>query len=385
MCEKSNEWTSRKLNSTIRYIIVVIALTPRFVNCYTITIIAWFPQTCYDNISMEKIAFFEIEDWEGGYLTDHLGGFECSLHEEPFTEHNADAFADVTVLSAMVYSQLHRDTLSKLPNLKLIATRTTGFDNIDLAYCKEQGIEVCNVPSYGAHTVAEHTFALIFALSRKLVPSINRTRRGDFTLEKLEGFDLWGKTLGVVGTGNIGKRVVQIASAIGMNVLVFAHHTDEDLVKDLKVKFVDFDTVISQSDIVTLHVPGTPENTHLINRENIQKFKKGSYLINTARGSLVDTEAIVEALENGILLGAGLDVLEGEVSIKEERELKSEEFLKTCDLKTVLLDHILLDRDDVVITPHNAFHSHEALIQILDTTVQNIRGFFDKNPQNVVS
>ncbi len=339
----------------------------------------------YD-FSMGNMIFFEMDEWENDYIKKALETYSPQFYKETLTKNNVTQFVDATIISSMVYSTLTKEVLSQLPNLKLIATRTTGFDHIDLAYCKEKNIAVCNVPSYGEVTVAEHTFALLLALSRNIVTSIERTRRGNFSLDGLEGFDLNGKTMGVIGAGHIGKRVIEIARCFGMQVIVYAHHKDEELAKDPKIQFViDLDLLLSRSDVVTLHIPGSPENNHMINLDNIKKFKTGSILLNTARGSLVDTQAIVYGLEKGILRGAGLDVLEEECGVKEEREILSDEFLKTCDIKTQLLNHVLLDCDNVIITPHNAFHSHEALLTILDTTVGNIRGLLDGKIVNSVS
>lgn len=330
-----------------------------------------------------KIVFYEIEPWEGEYIKEGLSGMELVFHEEKLTEETLEKAKDAVVISPFIYSTLKKDIVEKLSGVKLVATRSTGFDHIDTAFCKEKGIVVCNVPTYGAHTVAEHTFALIFALSRRLIPSVERSRRGDFSLEGLRGFDLYGKTLGVIGTGNIGKRVIAIARGIGMKVIAHSRTQDEDLKKQ-GVQFVDLPTVLSFSDIITLHVPHNDSTHHLINMQNIAQIKKGALLINTARGPIVETQAVLEGLQQKILAGVGLDVLEEECSLKEERELLTSEFLKSCDLKNQLMNHMLLTRDDVVITPHNAFNSKEALQQILDTTVANIQAFLEGKPINMI-
>lgn len=282
-------------------------------------------------------------------------------------------------------SQLTAELLAKLPNLQLITTRSTGYDHIDLIYCKQKNITVCNVPEYGTHTVAEHTFALILALSRKLIPSVERARRGDFTLDGLTGFDLYKKTLGIVGLGNIGKAVAQIGKGFGMDVLAYARHPNVELAKQIGIIYVDLDHLMKVSDVISLHVPLTGETKHMINKENIHSLKKGSLLINTARGGLIETEAILLGLQEGFISGVGVDVLEEEVNIKEERQLLSEKFLVENDIKTQLLNHVLLTRDEVIVTPHNAFNSAEALRRILDVTVDNISQFLHNQPQNTVS
>lgn len=334
---------------------------------------------------MNKIAFFEIEKWEEEHIKNAFSNNDIVFNEGKLDEKTLSQIQDATIISTFIYSALNKDILSQLPNLKLIATRSTGFDHIDIASCKEKGVLVANVPTYGVHTVAEHTFALILAVSRKIIPSVEHSRRGNFSLDGLRGMELYKKTIGVIGAGNIGKKVIEIANGFGMNTLVFTKTPQKN--EDLKnIKFVSsLEDLLSQSDIVTLHLPLTNETRHLINMDNIKMFKKGSILINTARGGLVETQSILEALEEGILSGAGIDVLEEECSLKEERELLTTEFLKSCDIKTQLLNHVLLTRDNVVITPHNAFNSKEALVQIIETTISNIKSFIEGKPQNAVS
>ncbi|MDP3940848.1 MAG: hydroxyacid dehydrogenase [bacterium] len=319
-----------------------------------------------------KIAFFDVEEWEKVYFQDHLTDHSLYFCNTSLTKDNLREAQGAEVLSTMVFSQLTKELLSQLPDISLITTRSTGFDHIDLEYCREKKITVCNVPEYGANTVAEHTFALILALSRKIIPSAERTRQGNFSLDGLRGFDLYGKTFGVVGLGHIGKAAVRIAKGFGMNVIVFSRSPDAHLADELAVRFVDLPTLLSESDVISLHVPLTRETRHLINKENILHCKKGSILINTARGGVVDTEAVLLGLEKGILAGAGLDVLEEECFIKEETQLLTDEFLKECDIKTQLLNHVLLKKKNVIITPHNAFNSAEALGRILSVTLQNI-------------
>lgn len=333
---------------------------------------------------MEKIVFVEAEKWEESYIKNALLGQDVLFFEGKLDEKNVANFIQAAILSPFIYSTLTRDVLNQFPNLKFITTRSTGFDHIDIDFCKEKNIKVSNVPSYGENTVAEHTFALILSISRKIIPSVERTRRGNFSLDGLTGVELFGKTIGVIGAGHIGKRVIQIARCFGMKVLVFTRTKDENLAKDENISFVSLDELLNKSDIVTLHLPQTKETEHIINMENIGKFKKESIFINTARGPLVETQAILEGLDKGILSGVGLDVLEEECGLKEERELLSGEFLKSCDIKTQLLNHVLLTRNDVVITPHNAFNSKEALIQILETTITNIKAFLEGKPQNLV-
>lgn len=335
---------------------------------------------------MITIAFFEIEEWEKEYIAKVFP--DASHYFTNKKAHEAHENADpnmyqASAISTFIYSQLTPEILSKFPNLKIIATRSTGYDHIDLTYCKEKNITVVNVPSYGAHTVAEHTFALILALSRRMIETVERSRRGNFDLSNLTGFDLAGKTIGVIGAGKIGEKVVRLARAFEMQVLLYTRHPEEVAGQD-GVKAAPLDEILSNSDIVTLHLPYTKETHHIINQENIKSFKKGSLLINTARGPLVETQAILHGLESGILRGAGLDVLEEEHGLKEERELLTEEFFNKNNIRAQLMDHMLINRDDVLYTSHNAFNSTESVHQILDTTIENIKKFEEGNAQNKV-
>lgn len=274
--------------------------------------------------------------------------------------------------------------ISKLPKLKMIATRSTGFDHIDLKEANKRKITVCNVPYYGENTVAEHTFALILALSRNVHKSYLRTINNDFSIDGLKGFDLKDKTIGVIGGGNIGLHVIRIAKGFGMKVLVQDTHQNSFLAEVLGFEYTkNLEELLSQSDIITLHLPENKFTHHLINRKNIHQIKKGAILINTARGGIVETEALLQALEEKILAGVGLDVLEGEELIKEEKQLLYDQ-KNPGKLKTLIRDHILIDKDNVVFTPHIAFYSVEALERIIETTGENIVGFVEGKLQNTV-
>lgn len=331
-----------------------------------------------------KIAFFEIEPWEIEYLKPRLAKFDLLFFEQKLEKKITKNIPQVNIISPFIYSRLDKNILSNLPNLKYISTRSTGFDHIDVKFCHKRNILVSNVPTYGENTVAEHTFTLILALSRKICQSWERTKKGDFSLDNLRGFDLKGKTLGIVGTGHIGRHVVRIARGFDMQVLAFDIKKDLKFARELGFKYVSLNYLLKNSDIVTLHVPYNKKTHHLINAKTLNYFKRGTYLINTSRGSVCETKALLKGLKDGIFAGLGLDVLEGECFIKEERELLSSPFVKKCDLKTVLANHILLRQPNVIITPHNAFNSKEALQRILDTTVENIKAFAKNRPINLV-
>ena len=330
-----------------------------------------------------KIAFFEIKGWEKKYLRRKLKGHYLEFYKEPLDLENAKKIRDFDIISVFIYSKINQQIIRKLPKLKLVVTRSTGFDHIDLKGCKSKKITACNIPFYGEHTVAEHTFALILSLSRNIHKSYMRTIRDDFSIDGLEGFDLKGKTLGVVGAGHIGLHIVRMAKGFGMKVLVYDIHQEKFLAEVLGFNYASLKEVLRNSNIITLHLPHNKSTHHLINKDTIKLIKKGAILINTSRGGIVDTGALIEALDQKILSGAGLDVLEGEELIKEEKQLLYDP-KKLQALGNLVKDHILLRKDNVVFTPHIAFYSKEALERILETTTQNIINFLSGKPQNVV-
>lgn len=328
-----------------------------------------------------KITFFETEDWEENYFKAALAGQDLSFHK--LSDQAADAEAEI--LCNFVGLSVNSATLSQFPKIKYVTTRSTGFDHIDIKACKEKNILVSNVPTYGENTVAEFAFALMLSISRKLYPSVKRVREeGSFSYEGLTGFDLMGKTLGVVGSGHIGIYAIKIAKGFGMKVLAYDPYPRKELAEQYGFDYADLDTLLQNSDVVTLHVPYMPATHHLINEEKLQKIKKGAILINTARGGLVDTAALVKALQSKQLAGAGLDVLEEEGFIKDERDLLYGGHPNEAQLKTALADHELMQMDNVIITPHNAFNTREAELRILDTTIANIEAFLKGQPINVI-
>lgn len=332
-------------------------------------------------------AFFEIEDWEIDYIKTRMHadqnadarGSNLYFFETKLNKDNLSQERDFDIISVFVGSEVTKEVIDAFPNLKLITTRSTGFDHIDLAAAKAKNIPVAYVPGYGDNTVAEFAFGLILNLSRKIYQAADRIKEiGSFSFEGLQGFDLKGKTIGIVGTGRIGRHSITIAKGFGMKVLAFDSFPNEDLSKALEFPYVSFDELLTQSDIITLHVPYDKSTHHLINSSNITKIKKGALLINTARGGLVETEAVVKALNEGILGGYGADVLEEEGVIKDERQFLLYGHPEGHNLKTVLADHVLIDMPNVIITPHNAFNTKEALQRILGTDIANIKNFTEK-------
>ncbi len=304
--------------------------------------------------------------------------FDTSLSMDALHRH-----ADAEIISVFISSPVTREVIDALPALKLVVTRSTGVDHIDLAHAKESGIVVSNVPKYGARTVAEFTFALILGLSRRLPEASMQVKEdGNFDTKALEGFDLYQKTLGVVGTGAIGKTVVGIAQGFGMHVLTYDPFPNESIVSD-DVRYVSLEELLARSDIVTFHVPYTPENHHLLNAEKIALMKKSAFVINTARGEIIDTEALAQAIREGRLAGAGLDVLEEERMLKDEIELvKGIESIHS--LKTIIQDHALIDTPRVIVTPHIAFFSVEAYREIITTSAEDISQFIAGTPVHTV-
>lgn len=320
------------------------------------------------------------EKWERDIFQKHFSRYRLTFLNNLAS---FDKIKDVEVLSVFINTKITGSVLAKLPKLKFIATRSTGFDHIDTRACQKRGIKVANVPTYGENTVAEHTFGLILSLSRKIYQAAQRTRLSDFSIQGLRGFDLKGRTIGVVGAGNIGRHVIRIAHGFEMKVLVSDPGVAKKLAKAMDFKLVGLKELLKNSDIVTLHCPLCPSTYQMINTKNIVLMKKGSVLINTARGELADNRALLNGLEKGILAGVGLDVLEEEQLIHHEDELLDTKF----DLRAVrnmLEGHVLLKHANVIVTPHIAFNSAEAIARIINTTIFNIKSYFDGRPRNLV-
>jgi len=346
-----------------------------------------------------KLGFFEAESWEKEILEKELPDLEIYFTTERLTKENVKNFQDLDILSIFISSEIDKEIIDSLPNLKLITTRSTGYDHIDCEYCRSKGILVCNVPEYGTKTVAEWTIGLMLNLMRKIYYAIDQIKEIEsFDLKNLRGEELYGKTLGVIGTGRIGKEVIKLAKAFGMNILAYDVYPDENFAKEYNVTYTSLEELLKNSDVITIHVNLNPSTYHLINKENIKLIKPGAYLINTARGGIIETEALLYALKEGILKGAALDVLEEETEIKEELELlvkyttdkrgSNADERGLNDLKetafTLWQNHILMKMPNVLITPHNAFNSKEAIERILITTIENIKKFLEGNSINLV-
>lgn len=334
------------------------------------------------------ISFVDIDEaWEVEHLKNSLKDIGVIRNFSETADLLLDKIKDTAILSTFIQSRVDKKVIDALPALRFITTRSTGFDHIDVEYARSKGIAVSNVPTYGENTVAEHTFALILSIARNLKKAHFKASEGDFSIKELMGFDLKGKTLGVVGTGHIGLRVIKMAVGFSMKVLAFDPHPNQFLAEALGFSFTDFEDLLKNSDIITLHAPYSKKTHHMINADNINLIKKGAILINTARGGLVDTLALTKALDAGTLSGAGLDVLESEEIILEDRQIlmrKKKEYYNPEKLQLALRNALLLQRENVVFTPHIGFYSKEALQRILDVTVYNIKGYIGGNPVNTV-
>ncbi|HQB76665.1 MAG TPA: hydroxyacid dehydrogenase [bacterium] len=330
-----------------------------------------------------RIAIFDTKAGEKKYFSKALAGQQLEFSVDSLDEKTASLAKNAQAVMVFVASRLTAEVLKKMPKLKLVIARSTGFDHIDLKYCQKNGITVCNVPSYGENTVAEHAFALILSLSRNIHKSYLRTIREDYRIEGLKGFDLHGKTIGVVGAGKIGLHLIKMARGFDMNVLAYDVNQDQFLADVLGFKYVSLENLLAQSDIISLHVPDNKFTHHLINRKNIGLIKKGALLINTARGGVVETEALLEALDKKILAGAGLDVVEGENLIMEEKQIAYDK--ETADeMLSLVKNHILLSKENVIFTPHIAFYSQEAIERIMEVSAENVLAFVHGQPKNIV-
>ena len=332
-----------------------------------------------------KIIYFYNEDWEAGYVKERLVGHDVTFLKGITTDYPEMRDEQAEVLSVFVNSPVGKAELDRFPNLKHIAARSTGYDHIDRTETQARRITVSFVPGYGENTVAEFAVGLLLMVSRKLYECVKKVQEeGLFSQAGLRGFDLKGKTIGILGTGRIGVHMIKMVKGFDMKVIAFDAHPKDNLAQELGFSYVSFDDLLAQSDIVSVHLPYMKETHHILNVDNIAKMKRGSVLINTARGALVETDALVKGLREGILLGVGLDVLEEEGFIEDETRLLFSAHPNEASLKTTLANHYLIEHPRAIIAPHNAFNTEEAIKRILDTTVENVTAFGHGEAKNLI-
>ncbi|MCW1301948.1 MAG: hydroxyacid dehydrogenase [Candidatus Parvarchaeota archaeon] len=324
-----------------------------------------------------KILMFDVSDLENERIrkfADENKELDIKVYRTDVTAVK-DEDCDADVISIFINSAIKRENLERFTRLKFILTRSTGFDHIDINECKNRGIKVCNVPDYGDATVAEFVFFLALCLMR----GTRLDRTGE--IKTTPGRELNGKTIGIIGAGRIGTRVAEIAKAFRMRILYDSHRNNQ-IIDGMGGLKVGLDELLSSSDIVSLHVPLTDETYHLINKDNIKRFKPGSFIINTSRGATIDTEALIEGLDSGTIAGAALDVIEGEEFSGREMEIirKKENY----DMLRIALEGNILRRyENVILTPHIAYNTHEALGRIIDETLENLSSIASgKEPRN---
>lgn len=335
---------------------------------------------------MALIYFYDTTEIDKQQITDGL--LETDHHwefvDEQISTDNLNL--ETEVLSVFITSAVTAEIINALPKLRLIACRSTGFNNIDLNAAAAKGIAVENVPTYGDQTVAEYAFTLLLALSRKLPEAINSYDK-NVPVENMRGWDLKGKTLGVIGSGHIGQCAIKIANGFGMNVIAYDPYPNEQVASELGFKYVELDEVFINSDAITIHAPYFPSNHHIVNAEKLALMKPTAVLVNTARGELVDTKALADAMSQNKIAGVALDVIEGEqlMHLSEDVALIRGIRRPQPDILEHSLELMALHKmPNVILVPHNAFNTVEAIGRINDVTCQNIIKFWYGDVPNLV-
>lgn len=321
---------------------------------------------------MIKIAFFDTKEYDKKLFDEYNKkyGYEIIYLESKLNSETAPLAKGFDVVCIFVNDIVDEKTIKILEEdgVKLIALRCAGFNNVDIKKIDEK-LTVVRVPAYSPYAVAEHAVALLLSIDRKIYKAYQRTKKYNFTLNGLLGFDIHGKTVGVIGSGKIGKVFIDIMNGFGCRVLAYDKFQDEKAAKEMNFEYVDLDTLYRESDIISLHCPLTDENYKMINEESLDKMKDGVVLINTSRGKLIDTKSLIKKLEQGKIGGLGLDVYEDE-----------EEFFLNDMSNSYIRDEelsILLTMPNVVVTSHQAFFTKEALNKIALDTCENIKEFFE--------
>lgn len=318
---------------------------------------------------MKKIAFFDTKPYDRTWF-DALGkNYEITYFEEKLNHHTAKFTDGFDAVCAFVNDRVNALAIERLYNngVQLIAMRCAGYSNVDVK-AAFQKLHIVRVPAYSPHAVAEHTMGLLLTLNRRLHKAYNRTREFNFSIVGLTGTDLYGKTVGVIGTGKIGRTFIDICRGFGMRVLAY----DKFPAKDSGLDYVELDTLLRESDVISLHCPLTPDTRHILNRDAFSKMKKGVFILNTSRGALIDSEALLDALNSRTVGGAGLDVYEEEANLFYED--RSDTIIHDDTLA------LLVSRPNVILTAHQAFLTEEALHNIAEETIKNLDAFFSGVP-----
>ena len=315
---------------------------------------------------MKTVAFFDTKPYDKASF-ERFGDVNINIRyfENKLNADTVSMAACCDGVCAFVNDNIDKTVLQKLDEygVGVVAMRCAGYNNVNLKAASGR-VRVVRVPAYSPYAVAEHSMGLILTLNRKLHRAYIRTRDHNFSLEGLMGFDLQGKTIGIIGTGKIGRCLANICRGFGMKILGFDPYQSNEFCGE----YCDFDTLLSNSDIISLHCPLTRENKRIINAENLEKCKKGVYIINTSRGKLVDTQALIDGIKSGKVGGAGLDVYEEETELFFE--YMSDEVIHDDKLST------LISMPNVIVTSHQAFLTREALDAIAKTTIENLNAYF---------
>ncbi|MCK9159405.1 MAG: 2-hydroxyacid dehydrogenase [Bacteroidaceae bacterium] len=324
----------------------------------------------------QKIAFFGTMPYDEDSFTEQNKnfGFELRFYKGNFNKNNIILTKNIDAVCIFVNDTADVDTLQLMSEngAKLLALRCAGFNNVDLDAAAKNKITVVRVPAYSPYAVAEYTVAMMLSLNRKIPRATWRTRDGNFSLHGLMGFDMHGKTAGIIGTGRIGKILMQILRGFGMNILAYDLHPDYNFARENNIVYVTLDELYHSADIISLHCPLTEQTKYLINDYTIGKMKDGVMIINTGRGQLLQTEALIEGLKSKKIGSAGLDVYEEEGNYFYRD--RSDRFIADDVLAR------LLSFNNVIVTSHQAFFTHEAMDNIAQTTLQNIKDYFSHKP-----
>ncbi len=336
---------------------------------------------------MKKILFFDVAEYEVEFLKEACEGkFEYQLIKESLNGlfELSKEQEDAQIISCFTTSRVPNDILEKFKNLELIALRSVGFNHIDIDYCKKNKIFVENTPNYGNMTVAEFALGLLLDVARKVTYSANNLKNSIVDAKCTIGTEIFGKTIGIVGLGAIGSEMARLAHGIGLKILGYDLKENEELKEKYDVQYTDFETLIRNSDFISLHSPLTKENYHLFNKETFELMKPTAFIINTARGELIDTQALYNALIENRIAGAGLDVLESEDTLVDIEYLVDIGRMSPQALQKTVLNNRLMKLDNVIITPHIAYDTNEAINRILNTAISNINAFVEGKIQNNV-